>query len=131
MIRNETLILFCLILGFYSLLPKEVDASSASPFHAPKGLRSLSKFLFDLKMRKSKKGQLKMKQSELSTQYINRTKPTDPPPKKNHCMEDSECPGNYSCIKPINQELKSRNLRPIPGFVHLKPILMTVHFIVV
>ena len=60
MIRNETLILFCLILGFYSLLPKEVDASGASPFHAPKGLRSLSKFLFDLKMRKSKKGQLKM-----------------------------------------------------------------------
>ena len=66
MIRNETLILFCLILGFYSLLPKEVDASGASPFHAPKGLRSLSKFLFDLKMRKSKKGQLKME-------------PTDPP----------------------------------------------------
>ena len=90
-----------------------------------------SKLLYDLKMRKSKKGQLKMKQSESSTQYINRTKPTDPPPKKNHCMEDSECPGNYSCIKPINQELKSRNLRPIPGFVHPKPILMTVHFIVV
>ena len=69
MIRNETLILFCLILGFYSLLPKEVDSSGASPFHAPKGLRSLSKFLFDLKMRKSKKGQLKME----------RSKTTDPP----------------------------------------------------
>ena len=81
-------------------------------------------------MRKSKKGQLKMEESE-TTRYINLTKPTDPPSMKNHCMEDSDCPENYLCIKSINQELKSRNLRPIPGFVHLKPILMTVHFIVV
>jgi hypothetical protein len=66
MIRNENLILFCLILAFYLVLPKKVDASIASQFEAPKGLRSLSKFLFDLKMRKSKKGQLKME-------------PTDPP----------------------------------------------------
>ena len=69
-------------------------------------------------MRKSKKGQLKMEQSETSTQYINPTNPTtDPPPKENPCMEDSDCPGNYLCIKPINQEFKSRNMRPIPGFV--------------
>ena len=66
MIRNENLIIFSLILGFYLVLPKEVDASLASPFQAPKGLRSMSKFLFDLKMRKSPKGQLKME-------------PTDPP----------------------------------------------------
>ena len=88
-----------------------------------------SKLLYDLKMRKSKKGQLKMKQSETSTQYINPTKPTDPPPMKNSCMGDSDCPGNYLCIKPINQELKSRNLRPIPGFVYLKPTLSTVYLI--
>ena len=70
-------------------------------------------------MRKSKKGQLKMEQSKTSTRYINPTKPTDPPPpKENHCMEDTDCPENYLCIKPINQELKSRNLRPIPGFVY-------------
>ena len=64
MIRNENLILFCLILGFYIVLPKKIDASVASPFQAPKGLRSLNKFLFDLKMRKSKKGQLKMEPTD-------------------------------------------------------------------
>ena len=73
MIRNENLIIFSLILGFYLVLPKEVDASLASPFQAPKGLRSMSKVLFDLKMRKSKKGQLKMER------FINPTEPTDPP----------------------------------------------------
>ena len=91
-----------------------------------------SKLLYDLKMRKSKKGQLKMEQSETSTQYINPTNPTtDPPPKENPCMEDSDCPGNYLCIKPINQELKSRNMRPIPGFVYFKPTLRTVYLIMV
>ena len=82
-------------------------------------------------MRKSKKGQLKMEQSETSTQYINPTRPTDPPPKENNCMEDSDCPGNYLCIKPINQEFKSRNMRPIPGFVYFKPTLRTIYLIMV
>ena len=85
MIRNENLIFFCLILGFYLVLPKEVDASVASPFQAPKGLRSLSKFLFDLKMRKSKKGQLKME-------------PTDPP-----SMEYDEIQYSYSEKFPNNK----------------------------
>ena len=82
MIRNENLIIFSLILGFYLVLPKEVDASLASPFQAPKGLRSLSKFLFDLKMRKSKKGQLKME-------------PTDPPSMEYEYSEYSKKFPNY------------------------------------
>ena len=94
-------------------------------------LSTLSKFLYDLKMRKSEKGQLKMEQSETSTRYINPTRSTDPPPMENHCMEDSDCPGNYLCIKPINQGLKSRNHRPIPGFVYFKPTLRTVYLIMV
>ena len=86
-----------------------------------------SKLLYDLKMRKSDKGQLKMEQSKTSTKFINPTKSTDPPKSmKNHCMEDSDCPGNYLCIKPINQELKSRNMRPIPGFVYFRPTLTPI-----
>jgi hypothetical protein len=82
-------------------------------------------------MRKSKKGQRKMEESETSTRYINRTKPTDSPPMENDCMEDSDCPENFLCIKPINQELKSRNMRPIPGFVYFKPTLRTISSIMV
>ena len=95
MIRNENLILFCLILGFYLVLPKEVDASLASQFQAPKGLRSLSKFLFDLKMRKSKKGQLKME-------------PTDPPSMEYEFQYSEKFPNN---------KLLSWSLRFSHGFI--------------
>ena len=95
-------------------------------------LSTPSKFLYDLKMRKSEKGQLKMEQTKTSTRYINPTKPTDPPPMENHCMEDSDCPGNYLCIKHDNSECKyrcPRNYRPNPGFVYFKPTLRTIYLI--
>ena len=96
-------------------------------------LSTLSKFLYDLKMRKSEKGQLKMEESKTSIRYINPTRPTDPPPMENHCMEDSDCPENYLCIKPDNSECKfrcPRNYRPKqtrPGFVFFKPSLRTIY----